>query len=366
MIFRYLSGDASREEKDYLFSWLKDSVENEKEFADLKKLYVELGTRYDDSIDTDAAFGRFRERTFENKNSPGEESSPGKSKIRRVILFRRYAAAFLLLLATAVSAFLVGRRAPADSGMTAFEVSVPFGGKSSVILPDGSSVWLNAGSHLTYRPEAGSGTRNAFLEGEGLFTIEKDKHPFIVHTSHLDIHVTGTRFNVKSYPDDEKIETTLLEGEIRIEAESERSPIYIRPHQTLSYQKNLKEARIVPRKEDVPEKKEARVTASPQTIEVISNVDVQEAVSWQTGIMHIEGENLESLTKKLARKYDVNFVFEDDQLKTYSYSGTILDFPLGQVLEALKLTSPVDYQIREKTVRLYLNKDFTSSKTNPY
>mgnify|MGYP000154675942 CR=1 FL=1 len=289
VIFRYLSGDASREEKDLLHSWLNDSVENEKEFAFLKKLYVELETRYDDSIDTDAAFGRFRERTFEDKNSPGIENSPGKAKIRRVILFRRYAAAFMLLLATAVSAFLVGRRAPADSGMTAFEVRVPFGGKSSVILPDGSSVWLNAGSHLTYRPDAGSGTRDAFLEGEGLFTIEKDRHPFIVHTSHLDIHVTGTRFNVKSYPDDERIETTLLEGEIRIEAESERAPIYIRPHQTLSYQKNLKEARIVSHKEDVQEKKEAPASASAHTIEVISNVDVQEAVSWQTGIMHIEG-----------------------------------------------------------------------------
>lgn len=352
LIFRYLSGDASRDEEILLHEWLNGSVENERTFAILKKIYVELLYRYDISYDSDAAYRRFLERAQE------QESTRTSKKSGRRISFWKYAAAVLLFLATALSAYLIGKGSPTDSGVSSFEVSVPFGGRSSIVLPDGSDVWLNAGSQLTYSMDANSGTRNAFLEGEGLFTIENNKFPFIVHTSHLDIHVTGTRFNVKSYPDDEKIETTLLEGKIRIQADRGSDPIYIRPNQKLSYQKNLKEARIVPLESERAGRKETAGTPGKDVIEVYSDVDVEEAVSWQSGILHIEGESLESLAKKLERKFDVTFLFEDEELKSYSYSGTILDFPLGQVLEALKLTSPVDYAIKEKTVRLYLNKDF--------
>ncbi|HER09587.1 MAG TPA: FecR family protein [Bacteroides sp.] len=352
LVFRYLSGDASDGERDIVCNWLNDSAKNEKTFAVLKKIFVELEYRYDDSIDSDAAFRKFQSLTVDKANE-----KPSGKPLRWVMVWK-YAAAVLFIMVTALTAYFIGRRSPVEVEMAAFEVSVPLGGKSSVMLPDGSSVWLNAGSHLTYSLDAGSGSRNAHLEGEGLFTIEKNKYPFIVHTSHLEIHVTGTRFNVKSYPDDEKIETTLLEGEIRIEANADSAPIYIRPNQKLSYQKNLGKARVVSVETDQPVRKEEARTLRHDAIEVYSNVDVEEAVSWQSGIMHIEGESLESLAKKLGRKYDVSFLFEDEELKTYSYSGTILDFPLGQVLEALKLTSPVDYQIREKTVRLYLNKDF--------
>ena len=94
---------------------------------------------------------------------------------------------------------------------------------------------------------------------------------------------------------------------------------------------------------------------------LFNNVDIEETVSWQTGTLIINNETLESLVKKLERKWDVHFVFENEDLKQQSYSGKIPDFPIEQVLKAIALTSPVAYTIHEKTIHLAFNENFDNN-----
>jgi len=99
-----------------------------------------------------------------------------------------------------------------------------------------------------------------------------------------------------------------------------------------------------------------KLASKPIAIE--ANVNIEEATSWKDGKLIINNEPLEDLARKLERKYDIVFHFNSEELKKYSYSGTLRDFPLEQVLKALELTSPIIYSIKEKTVYLSYNSRF--------
>jgi ferric-dicitrate binding protein FerR (iron transport regulator) len=273
----------------------------------------------------------------------------------------RYAGILLLAVSTGMAAYHLGHRSKPIPGDQNFEIVVPRGGRSSVILPDGSSIWMNSGSFLRYSNRFDQETREVYLEGEALFEVEKGDHPFIVHTTHLDIFVHGTTFNVKSYPAENQVEATLIEGEIRVETRGTKESATIKPHQKIRYHKDLNIAEIISAEKikTVPQKDEVIVA---KNLVILNDVDIEETVSWQSGTLIINNETLESLVQKLERKWDVTFVFENEDLKHQSYSGTIPDFPIEQVLNAIALTSPVDYTIHEKTVYLRFNKEFEMKK----
>lgn len=355
LIFKYLSKKTTEEEDRQLMEWLDQNDENKKLFATLKRIDLETGVSLDTSVDAEKAYERFLKRinpSIESSNNPGKKSG------RFIIQLMKYAAVIIIVFSVGFLAYYLGRKSHPLTAEETFEIDVPYGGKSSLVLPDGSIIWLNAGSHLKYGKDFNYKTREVYLEGEALFNVEKKNVPFIVHTSHLDVFVTGTIFNVKSYPDENEIETTLIEGNINIVTQSNKKSVSIKPNQMLSYRKKIDASEILP---ILKEKTSTIETAEviPDDIMVIyKDVDIREAVSWRSGALTIEGETLASLVKKLERKFDVTFSFEDAELREYTYSGTLLDLPLEQVLQALKLTSPVDYTISEKTVKLSLNEDF--------
>jgi ferric-dicitrate binding protein FerR (iron transport regulator) len=191
----------------------------------------------------------------------------------------------------------------------------------------------------------------------------------VVHTSHFDIRVLGTEFNVKSYPEEDNIETTLVEGNIRIESDKYSKPLMLKPRQKLTYLKashSVTKTDVV--KKDEPVQKEENSTASEEIrekdeIAIYENVNIEENTSWKDGKLVINNEPLQMLARKLERKYDIVFKFESEALKEYSYSGTLRDFPLEQVLKALELTSPIQYTIDEKTVTLSHNSNFKPINT---
>ena len=361
LIFRYLSKATTEEEDKQLLVWLDQNEENRRLFFMLKKIYLEIMVNLDNSIDQEKAYRRFHVRVT---NSAYSVRNSGDDRRKYIDRFLKYAAIFIIALLTGLSAYFLGRKSQPLITGNDFEINVPYGGKSSVVLPDGSNIWLNAGSRLKYSKNFNYKTREVYLEGEALFNVEKKNIPFIVHTSHLDVYVTGTIFNIKSYPEENEIETTLIEGNIHVVTENNEKPVSIKPNQMLCYRKKLDASEILP----VLKEKESTIESAeviPDNIMVIyKDVDIREAVSWRSGALHIEGETLEGLVKKLERKFDVVFSFENEELRDYTYSGTLLDLPLEQVLQALKLTSPVDYVISEKSVKLSLNEEFIQGNGN--
>jgi len=358
-IFKYLSKNTTEEENKQILDWLEIGEENRKLFMQLKKIHLEIMVNLDNSIDLDKAYDRFLLRVSNAEET--SERSHGRAR-RRFLQVLKYAAILIIIPFIGLAAYYIGKKShPLIAGRD-FEIDVPYGGKSSVVLLDGTNIWLNAGSHLRYDKNFDHKTREVYLEGEALFNVKKNHVPFIVHTSHLDIHVTGTIFNVKSYPDENEIETTLIEGNIQVVTESSKKPISIKPNQMLCYRKKLNASELVPvLKEKTSTIKNAEVIPDNITL-IYKDVDIRDAVSWRSGALYIENETLESLVKKLERKFDVTFKFEDEELRNYSYSGTLLDLPLEQVLQALKITSPVNYVITEKTVKLSLNRNFNNNK----
>lgn len=366
LIIRYLEGNATIEESKKISEWLDLDEKNKQYFIAIKKTFIELQLAAgQNSSETDKAYNKFLEKV----NQKNIEKAIQDEEEDEYLLFNRtilkYAAVIILMISVCGIAFYIGKASNKTQKNQYCEISAPLGGKSSVILPDGTKIWLNAGSKIRYSGEFNTNNRDVFLEGEAYFDVTKKKQPFIVHTSDIDIRVFGTSFNVKSYPDEDKIETTLVEGSIRVDRKESKKPLYLSPNEKLVFHKQNMQAEIKTSSVDTFVQKNQETVEKPTTIshdsnpvEISKNINVDESVSWKDGSLIFNQESLETLTKKLERKYDITFTFENDELKKYSFSGTLRDFPLEQVLKAIKYTSPINYSINEKNVVLSYNKKY--------
>lgn len=243
------------------------------------------------------------------------------------------------------------------------EYHVPFGSRSEVTLPDGSTVWLNAGSRLSFDRHFSRKNRDILLEGEAYFDVTKDRIPFYVRVSGATVKVLGTSFNIKAYPDEKIIETTVTRGIVQVcdlpENTTDATRIVLHANQKVSIIKS----NIVPSGDaitSIPEHPGAYAAKSTQQSQVQSykvdrNIATEIYTSWKDERWIIEREELESLAIKLERRYNVEFSFQDEALKHYVFSGVLKDETLEQVMEAIKLTAPIQYQIDQKQVTLSKN-----------
>lgn len=204
-------------------------------------------------------------------------------------------------------------------------VSTPKGGQFRVQLPDGTNVWLNAESSITYPTSFSSiAERIITLRGEAYFEVAPDAaKPFIVHTDkpEQDVYVLGTKFNINSYEDEGEVATTLVEGAVRVEAAGKQ--VLLKPDQ----QARLKPAGLG-----------------------ITNVNTEEALAWKSGYFMFDNEGIESIMRKIARWYDVEVVFQQTDSKQV-FSGTVSRFTnVSTVLKILELTGGVQFEIEERRI----------------
>jgi transmembrane sensor len=357
-LFRYFSGQSSDEEIAAIFAWLEKNYANQQEFILQKKLFIESGLGLaDDQKQTDEAFQKFLDQI-----SLAEKFQPSKKPMHIWLHpLLRFAATIAILLSVSLAFLYFWKGQQFTSGIEEFyEIEAPYGSKTSIRLPDGSRIMLNAGSKLTYSKDFGFRSREILLEGEAYFNVEKHRFPMVVNTSHIAVKVLGTEFNIKSYPDEDYIETTLVEGSIKILslAEPDTPVIMLQPNERIVYHKprhEMQERAFIADNylsDSIP----AIAPAEPiKPFRLARNVDVSTTVSWKDGKYIFRGESLENLAVILSRRFDVSITFEDEDVKNYTYSGTIGDFPIEQVLDALALTSPITYRIKEKNVFLSLD-----------
>jgi transmembrane sensor len=188
-----------------------------------------------------------------------------------------------------------------------------------VSLPDGSQVWLNAASSITYSANfEGQQNREIALTGEAYFEVAKDpNHAFIVHTPNQDITVLGTHFNISSYADDPAPVTTLLQGSIKV------SDKILKPGEQATYINNQL---------------------------LISDANTEEAVAWKNGYFRFNGEKLTSVMRKLARWYNIDVEF-NGPVPDEEFSGTLSrSTNINKVLDALNYYNTVHFKINGKKV----------------
>ncbi len=200
-------------------------------------------------------------------------------------------------------------------------ITTPRGGEYQVILPDGSKVWLNAASSLTFPAFFTGKERRVELTGEAYFEVaENSKQPFRVTISSTEVEVLGTHFNIMGYPDESSVNTTLLEGSVKVRS-GDKSRL-IHPGQ------------------------QAR---SGDGLEV-SDVDAEQAVAWKKGYFSFNNENIQVIMRKIARWYNVDIEYRGNIAKK-TFGGTISKFEnVSEVLKVMELTDVIHFKIEERRV----------------
>jgi ferric-dicitrate binding protein FerR (iron transport regulator) len=296
----------------------------------------------------------------ENKNEEIKkdinERNPVKSIKRKKYRFALAAASVLIILAMG---FLLKRHFnnsmnfPSSTDLQ--QVYVKPGSKSKIILPDGTVVRLNGSSRLSYSNNFNKSIREVNLEGEAYFDVTKDaKHPFIVHTSNIDIKVLGTLFNVKSYAQDPTIETTLLRGSIEVYDKNDASApkVILRPNEKLVFTKKANEKITAPNKSVVNPIK----NISPDENISISNIppnkpdSMKEETSWVYNKLVIDDDDFTKMAEKMERWYGVKIEIQSPQLQQYHFKGIFENETIEQALNALQLTVKFKYIINKDVI----------------
>ena len=204
-----------------------------------------------------------------------------------------------------------------------------------VVLPDGSKVWLNAASKLSYPARfSASGKRKVSLDGEAYFEIAKDKaHPFIVETAKQDVEVLGTHFNVNSYADENITKTTLLEGSVKVSLNSGNT--------AQNNQSNANETILKPGQE---------ASLSNTGKISVAEADTELAMAWKNGKFIFDNERIEDIMRMLARWYNVEVTYQKgagDQPFTGSISRSD---NISKILEKITYTQNIHFKIEGRRV----------------
>ena len=266
------------------------------------------------------------------------------------------AAAILLLVSFASYKWLFEKNTPVSK-----EIIAQKGSKTRTILPDGSTVMLNAGSRVLYEPNFSDTLREVTLFGEGYFDIVKKPNcPFIVHAGNFNIRVLGTAFNVRSYPEDKNMETTLIRGLVQITRNDnvKQAPIYLHP---------LQKAILPVTAEALPPRKNNSVNKTitgyfNEPVNIITSLDSslkdteRIETAWVYNRLQFRGDDFETLARKLERWYNVSIHFEDARAKQLTFNGSLEDETVEQAFEALKTATQFDYTIKQNEIFIGLSK----------
>jgi transmembrane sensor len=224
--------------------------------------------------------------------------------------------------------------------------------KRKVSLPDGSIVWLNAGSSLHYDPVGlRQGQRQVYLEGEAFFDIAHDTaRPFRVRCGAMEIKVLGTAFNVKAYPEAIRMETSLIRGSVEVRLDHTPDEVYqLKPSEKLVVSKQAD----VPADLTSPDPERKPQTAPLVTLGKIALTDsgkVVEEMAWLKDKLVFRSEPFTSLAHMLERRYGYHFVFEDQNAMTLEFTGSFTTETIEQALRAMQLVHGFQFRIDKENI----------------
>ena len=359
ILTKYLSNEATEQEIKTLFEWIDASEENNKEFITAKKIWAMT--------------------SLSDLNSISETTVIQLKPRNKVFKYLKFAALFLVLfglgklafnynhetknskeivleLADGRSEFITKNNETKivnDKGdliakkftnqITYFgkvqnqevvynTLKVPYGKRFKLQLSDGTVVRLNSGTTLKYPEQFGlNAKRNVYLTGEAFFEVAKDKtHPFIVHANHIEVEVLGTKFNVSAYPENPTVNSTLIEGSIKLaEAENKSNTVLIVPNQMATWQNNSK-----------------KITTK--------FVDTSIYSAWTKGDIAFKDTPFSTIAKIIERTYDVKIINGNSDLARQSFTGSIKisESSVENILELLKRDTPFNYAVKENTITI--------------
>lgn len=237
------------------------------------------------------------------------------------------------------------------------QITVNPGSRTKVQLPDGSQVWVNSDSKLTYQGNFKGNLREVELDGEAYFDVVRDPaHPFIVHTSGIDIKVLGTAFDVKAYTAEPTIEATLIHGSIEVinKAQPGAPKIMLKPHEKLVYNKyqlNIdKDGRD---EKDLRADVKAESDAFSFTIKPLNkNLPDSNIIetAWVYNRLSFEEERFSDLALRMERWYNIKITIDNEKLKNYRISGSFENETVEEALKELQFLVSFQFTIKNGEV----------------
>ncbi len=351
IIVKYLQNLASEKEIQLLDTWIHAEAKNREIFESFQIIWstselIDKGPSGSLNLKDEKL-----KSNLNLKSKHKDNLKSGNLRIFKSVL--RYAAVVIISAGLSWLAYsYLGN--PQKAEISYNEVITPMGSRTHIFLPDGSDVWLNADSYLKFPSVFSDKSREVELKGEGYFKVKKDSmRQFIVSTSDIKVKVLGTTFNLKSYPEEGTVETTLVEGKIELQrtrAGKKGKVITMEPEQRVMYIKD--EGRVVLSEIKKMNASIGRPVVVPGNIFIADSVKTEIYTAWKDGRLIIEDEPLEELTVKLERKFDVKIIFENDKIRNYKFTGILENETLEQVLYAMELSSHIKYKIDKKNVYL--------------
>ena len=355
------------EEKENLFCLMQDNKLEEAAVCELYSIWQEQTVETDQKASR-KAFGEVSGKLHFTEEQllqddlilKGIEYNRKRSAGRYIYTIMKYAAIVLLAV---VSYFLVdylnSSREP--SVIAKHEISAPNGARIKILLSDSSEVWLNSGSKLVYPENFTASDREVYLEGEAFFDIRKNNYkPFFINTSKIRIKVLGTSLNVKSYLEENTIETTLITGQVEIrEIESKGKKTrtaFLLPEQKALYFKETGRIRIEEKKSIVP------VTTSPTRVDQIgertepARQSENPEIAWKDNKLVFTNEFFNSLSVRLERWYNVKIDIIDKNVNDYKFTGVLENETIEQAMQAFKIAAPIEYRFEKNKITVWKSK----------
>ena len=326
LLMAYFSGDTSEELLDKLNSRIQESEEiYEYVRARLEIWFSSEVAGRSLPFDERKAYIRFKKRvakTMYVQKSPRNHILSWKTCYR--------VAAVILVLLLPLAGYWGGKE-NVKQIFADVVVEAPMGAQTKLYLPDGTAVWLNAGSRIIYSQGFGVDDRILKLEGEGYFEVAKnERKPFEIETKELSLRVIGTKFNFKNYPDDEEVTVNLIEGRVALKNELRTMPeLFLHPEERV----------VLNKRTGIMEK---------------TRTNVRNANAWSRNELFFDEELLEDIAKVLMRNYDVKIEVADSlsNKRFYGYFK-IIGNDIDDVLKTMAATNQMKYKYENGKYVLY-------------
>jgi transmembrane sensor len=349
LLAKKLAGEAGEEDLEQLHQLMKLNPELLYAAQHIEDLW-KLKTLNSGNPDAEAAFNKHLKKLDsvlpDKELITKKQLIESKGRFSLIKKFKWIPISVLSSVALFLIVFLFSKQSLPKNSNRYSEISTKPGSRSKLVLPDGSTVWLNAGSKLTYNSNFGATDRSVHLTGEAFFDVKKTGLPFMIHTGDIQIKVLGTAFNVKSYPSEKTIETTLIRGVVEITMDKRPEKKFtLYPNEKLvlvneSDQKTIKK----PAEDLVP-------LAVIKPIVLTKDSSIIET-SWKDNKLLFQDETFDELAKQMERWYGVNIVFKNNKLKNIRFTGVFEKETIEQALEALHYTAAFDYNLKDNLITI--------------
>lgn len=324
LLAKYLSRQCTEDEQEQVTRWLDEDPEHRLLLDKLKRQWEAV--RVDTSAyvipDKKMVWGKIQDRI--------------RYKVKQVPLYSRsllirvssVAAVVALFLGFTLSYLLHNSGESWQAAQFENVIMAPPGQKTQLVLPDGTLVWLNSGSRLSYNYQYSTLDRIVNLEGEAFFDVKKDtQYPFVVKTGAVDVKVHGTAFNVNAYADEENVIVALLRGKVSLLSGNNQDLLtFLSPDQVATISKKDLSCRV-------------------------EACDAEIEASWHHNLLRFDGIPVNEVWKKLERWYGVDITFSNvDPSRAYWF--TIKTESLIELLEMINKITPIEYKLNGKEVTI--------------